>query len=65
MGFDGYAVGGVSVGEPEPEMLKAVEMTVRGAWDRAVKIRAPKGQTVRGGAEVRVRKGRAARVRFG
>ena len=25
MGFDGYAIGGVSVGEPEPEMLKAVE----------------------------------------
>ncbi len=27
MQFDGYAVGGVSVGEPEPEMMKAVEMT--------------------------------------
>lgn len=26
-GFDGYAIGGVSVGEPEPEMLRAVEMT--------------------------------------
>jgi len=25
--FDGYAIGGVSVGEPEPEMLKAVELT--------------------------------------
>ena len=25
MGFDGYAVGGVSVGEPEPEMMRAVE----------------------------------------
>lgn len=25
MGFDGYAIGGVSVGEPEPEMMKAVE----------------------------------------
>ena len=25
MGFDGYAVGGVSVGEPEPEMMQAVE----------------------------------------
>ena len=25
--FDGYAIGGVSVGEPEPEMLRAVEMT--------------------------------------
>jgi len=25
--FDGYAIGGVSVGEPEPEMLKAVEYT--------------------------------------
>ena len=25
MGFDGYAVGGVSVGEPEPEMFAAVE----------------------------------------
>ena len=24
--FDGYAIGGVSVGEPEPEMMKAVEM---------------------------------------
>ena len=27
MGFDGYAIGGVSVGEPEPEMMKAVEYT--------------------------------------
>lgn len=27
MDFDGYAVGGVSVGEPEPEMMKAIEMT--------------------------------------
>ncbi|HXG49646.1 MAG TPA: tRNA guanosine(34) transglycosylase Tgt [Methylomirabilota bacterium] len=27
MGFDGYAIGGVSVGEPEPEMFKAVEFT--------------------------------------
>lgn len=27
MKFDGYAVGGVSVGEPEPEMMKAVEIT--------------------------------------
>jgi len=27
MEFDGYAIGGVSVGEPEPEMLKAVEFT--------------------------------------
>jgi queuine tRNA-ribosyltransferase len=26
MEFDGYAIGGVSVGEPEPEMLKAVEL---------------------------------------
>jgi hypothetical protein len=26
-GFDGYAIGGVSVGEPEPEMLKAIEFT--------------------------------------
>lgn len=25
--FDGYAVGGVSVGEPEPEMMRAVEVT--------------------------------------
>lgn len=25
--FDGYAIGGVSVGEPEPEMLRAVEYT--------------------------------------
>jgi queuine tRNA-ribosyltransferase len=25
MGFDGYAIGGVSVGEPEPEMMAAVE----------------------------------------
>jgi queuine tRNA-ribosyltransferase len=25
--FDGYAIGGVSVGEPEPEMMKAVEHT--------------------------------------
>jgi queuine tRNA-ribosyltransferase len=28
MQFDGYAVGGVSVGEPEPEMFRAVELTV-------------------------------------
>lgn len=27
MNFDGYAIGGVSVGEPEPEMFKAVEIT--------------------------------------
>jgi queuine tRNA-ribosyltransferase len=27
LGFDGYAIGGVSVGEPEPEMLKAIEYT--------------------------------------
>jgi len=27
MGFDGYAIGGVSVGEPEPEMFRAIEMT--------------------------------------
>jgi queuine tRNA-ribosyltransferase len=27
MEFDGLAIGGVSVGEPEPEMMKAVEMT--------------------------------------
>ncbi len=27
MNFDGYAIGGVSVGEPEPEMLKAIELT--------------------------------------
>src|SRR5712672_1599069 len=26
MKFDGYAIGGVSVGEPEPEMMKAVEL---------------------------------------
>jgi queuine tRNA-ribosyltransferase len=26
-GFDGYAIGGVSVGEPEHEMMKAVELT--------------------------------------
>src|SRR5512136_1299744 len=28
MEFDGYAIGGVSVGEPEPEMFKAVELAV-------------------------------------
>ncbi len=28
MEFDGYAIGGVSVGEPEPEMLKAIDLTV-------------------------------------
>ncbi len=28
LGFDGYAIGGVSVGEPEPEMMKAVESTI-------------------------------------
>ncbi len=27
MHFDGYAIGGVSVGEPEPEMMRAIEMT--------------------------------------
>jgi queuine tRNA-ribosyltransferase len=27
MEFDGYAIGGVSVGEPEPEMMHAVEIT--------------------------------------
>jgi queuine tRNA-ribosyltransferase len=27
MGFDGYAIGGVSVGEPEGEIFRAVEMT--------------------------------------
>lgn len=27
LGFDGYAIGGVSVGEPEPEMFRAVELT--------------------------------------
>ena len=27
MEFDGYAIGGVSVGEPEPEMMKAIELT--------------------------------------
>jgi queuine tRNA-ribosyltransferase len=26
--FDGYAIGGVSVGEPEPEMMKAIEYTI-------------------------------------
>lgn len=26
--FDGYAIGGVSVGEPEPEMLRAIELAV-------------------------------------
>lgn len=28
IGFDGYAIGGVSVGEPEPEMMAAVEAAV-------------------------------------
>jgi queuine tRNA-ribosyltransferase len=28
MEFDGYAIGGVSVGEPEPEMFCAIELTV-------------------------------------
>ena len=28
MGFDGYAIGGVSVGEPEEEMYKAIDSTV-------------------------------------
>ncbi|MCC6235101.1 MAG: tRNA guanosine(34) transglycosylase Tgt [Verrucomicrobiales bacterium] len=27
MEFDGYAIGGVSVGEPEPEMLRAIDLT--------------------------------------
>ena len=28
MDFDGYAIGGVSVGEPEPEMFRAMDMTL-------------------------------------
>src|SRR6202012_883928 len=28
MDFDGYAIGGVSVGEPEEEMYKAIDSTV-------------------------------------
>jgi queuine tRNA-ribosyltransferase len=28
MDFDGYAIGGVSVGEPEPEMMEAIEFSV-------------------------------------
>jgi queuine tRNA-ribosyltransferase len=28
MGFDGYAIGGVSVGEPEPEMMRAIDHSV-------------------------------------
>jgi queuine tRNA-ribosyltransferase len=27
MEFDGYAIGGVSVGEPEPEMMRAIDIT--------------------------------------
>ncbi len=27
LGFDGYAIGGVSVGEPEPEMFRQIELT--------------------------------------
>ena len=27
LGFDGYAIGGVSVGEPEAEMMRAIELT--------------------------------------
>src|SRR4051794_33473966 len=27
IGFDGYAIGGVSVGEPEPEMMRAIEVS--------------------------------------
>jgi queuine tRNA-ribosyltransferase len=27
LGFDGYAIGGVSVGEPEPEIFQAIEVT--------------------------------------
>lgn len=27
LGFDGYAIGGVSVGEPESEMMRAIELT--------------------------------------
>jgi queuine tRNA-ribosyltransferase len=29
MDFDGYAIGGVSVGEPEPEMMQAIEWSER------------------------------------
>jgi len=28
LGFDGYAVGGISVGEPEHEMIRAIENAV-------------------------------------
>jgi len=28
LGFDGYAIGGVSVGEPEVEMMKAIDQTI-------------------------------------
>ncbi|MFZ4116183.1 MAG: tRNA guanosine(34) transglycosylase Tgt [Chthoniobacterales bacterium] len=28
IGFDGYAVGGVSVGEPEPEMMQAIDASI-------------------------------------
>ncbi len=28
IGFDGYAIGGVSVGEPEPDMMRAIEYSI-------------------------------------
>src|SRR5206468_11317445 len=34
--FDGYAIGGVSVGEPEPEMLRAIEITEPRSEERRV-----------------------------
>ena len=35
IGFDGYAIGGVSVGEPEPEMLSAIETSETSLpWDQ-------------------------------
>jgi queuine tRNA-ribosyltransferase len=39
MKFDGYAIGGVSVGEPEPEMMKAVEYTTPFSARRPTSLR--------------------------
>jgi queuine tRNA-ribosyltransferase len=44
LGFDGYAIGGVSVGEPEPEMMRAVELAEpflparRRRWSRSLHV---------------------------
>lgn len=43
---------------------KAVEAVLRGGADGVARVRAPKGQSVVGGGDVKLKKGRAVRVRF-